>query len=386
MLFQAPPLDDDEISVLARIGELSASLRLRLQEPRRCSDSLERIQFARAIQGSNGIDGFHALLDDATAIDLGEPPIDTGEVARLVLKGHRDAMTYVAQLSSDGDFAYSSQLVKGLHFIMGSHDTKDRSGRWRVGPASVLYRDTGETIYMGPDAGDVPTLMNELADSLQSSDGSPALVRAALAHLNLVMIRPFQNGNGRIARCLHALVLAKQGVLPPTYGSVDEYLGRNAQDYFDVLAQVGARSWQPDRDARPWVRFMLTAHLRQAQTLKRRVGENDLLWGQLEKLAASKGLPDRTVVALYDASVGLRVRSATYRASLNGTSTEEITEVTASRDLRQLSEDGLLEAVGEKRGRHYRATTDLQALWRAITDARKKKNRVDPFLKPEKRN
>jgi hypothetical protein len=42
--------------------------------------------------------------------------------------------------------------------------------------------------------------------------------------------------------------------------------------------------------------------------------------------------------------------------------------------------------VGEKRGRHYRATTDLQALWRAITDARKKKDRVDPFLKPEKRN
>ena len=88
----------------------------------------------------------------------------------------------------------------------------------------------------------------------------------------------------------------------------------------------------------------------------------------------------------FDATVGHRVRSATYRASLNGTSTEEITEVTASRDLRQLSEDGLLEAVGEKRGRHYRATTDLQALWRAITDARKKKNRVDPFLKPEKRN
>ena len=43
-------------------------------------------------------------------------------------------------------------------------------------------------------------------------------------------------------------------------------------------------------------------------------------------------------------------------------------------------------AVGEKRGRHYRATTDLQTLWRLITDARKKKERADPFLKLEKRN
>jgi len=383
MVFLAPPLDDQEISVLAKIGELNAGLRLRLQETRRWSASLTRIQFARAVQGSCAIDGIDAVLDDTTAIDLGEPPIDTEEFDRLAVKGHRDALTYVEQLSSDGDFDYTGQLVRGLHFIMGSYDMKARPGRWRQGPASGHDPDAGEAAYAGPDASDVPTLMNDVVASLQTSDGSPALVRAAMAHLNLVMIQPFQGANGRLGRCLHTLVLARQGVLNPTYGSVEEYLGRNTRAYFDVLAQVGATSWQPERDARAWIRFALTAHLRQAQTLKRRLSEHEQLWERLEKLASSRGLPDRTVVALYDASLGLRVRSATYRAAFNEASTEAITEATASRDLRQSAEDGLLEAVGEKRGRHYRATSDVASIRQSIRSARKKKERSDPFMKRE---
>jgi Fic family protein len=381
MVFEAPQLDDQEISVLARIAELNASLRLRLQEPHRWSDSLSRIQFARAVKGSTGIDGVAAPLDDTAAILLGESPIDIEEVTRLSLKGYRDVLTYAGELATDVDFSYSSQLLKSLHFIMGSYDLRDRPGRWREGPTSVLSHSTGETTYNGPDASEVPTLMKEFVDSIQSPDGSPALVRAAVAHLNIVMIRPFPNGNGKLGRCLQSLVLARQGTLTPTYGSVDEYLGRNTQPYFDVLAEVGAGSWQPDRGSGPWIRFMLTAHLRQAQTLKRRLSETEVMWSRLEKLAVSRGLPDRTVVALFDASLDLRIRSSTYRAARNETADEEITETTASRDLRQLVEVGLLEGVGEKRGRHYVSTTELQALRQSIIDDRKKKERSDPFLK-----
>ena len=386
MVFQAPPLDDEEIGVLARIGELSASLRLRLQETRHCSVSLTRIQFARAIQGSGAIDGLDVLLDDTTAIDLGELPIDADDETRLALKGYGDALTYVGQLSSDDDFAYSGQLLRGLHFIMGSYDVKSRPGRWRVGPASPPHADSVETHYVRPDASDLPALMHEFVGSLQTSEGSPALVRAAIAHLNLVMIQPFESRNGRMGRCLHTLILARRGVLTPTYGSVEEYLGRNTQSYVEALANVAAGSYQPERDTRPWVRFMLTAHLRQAQTLKRRVSEYEQIWNRFEKMVASRGLPDRSVVALFDASLGLRVRSSTYRAALDETSLEEITEATASRDLRQLAEAELLEAVGEKRGRHYRATSDVEAVRQAITSARKKQDKSDPFAKREKRD
>ena len=62
------------------------------------------------------------------------------------------------------------------------------------------------------------------------------------------------------------------------FSSVEEYLGRNTQDYYDVLAEVGQAAWHPQNDARPWIRFMLTAHYRQAKTHLRRIEEIERLY------------------------------------------------------------------------------------------------------------
>lgn len=70
-----------------------------------------------------------------------------------------------------------------------------------------------------------------------------------------------------MARVLQSLVLTRQGTLGPAFRSIEEYLGRKTPAYYDVLAEVGAGSWNPGNDARPWVRFCLTAHYRQARTL-----------------------------------------------------------------------------------------------------------------------
>ena len=92
-----------------------------------------------------------------------------------------------------------------------------------------------------------------------------------------------------MARCVQSLVLARESILAPQFSRVEEYLGANTDDYYAVLAEVGRGRWQPEGDARPWVRFMLTAHFRQAQPLLRRVKESEALWGFVEELIAAKG-------------------------------------------------------------------------------------------------
>lgn len=104
------------------------------------------------------------------------------------------------------------------------------------------------------------------------------LAASAMAHLNLAMIHPFSDGSGRMARCLQILVLAREKILTPEFTSIEKYLGHYTQAYFDVLAEGGGGSWQPHTDARPWVRFCLTAHYRQARTMLRRVEEPEQLW------------------------------------------------------------------------------------------------------------
>lgn len=378
MLFRAPELNARELKVLADIEDLKSRLRHQLHEPRRWYGPLRRLSAARAIQGSNSIEGFDANLEDAAAVIVGEEPLDADEETWLALKGYREAMTYVLQLAADEDFAYSSQLLKSLHFMMTSYSLHNRPGRWRAGAIYVRKEETGEIVHEGPDIDRVPGLIDELMTSLNAPSNA-GLVQAGVAHLNLAMIHPFRDGNGRMARCLQSLVIARGGILAPVFMSIEEYLGRNTQAYYDVLGEVGRGTWQPGNDARPWVRFTLTAHLRQARTMLIRVREAERLWVDLEQLTQQRDLPERMLPLLFDAAMGLRVRNATYRASLEESGDELITEQTASRDLQRLVQAGLLVPRGQKRGRLYAGSPTVTGLRQAIIASRDPRNDSDPF-------
>jgi Fic family protein len=378
MLFAVPELDERELKVLADIEDLKGRLRHQLHEPRRWYGSLRRLSIARAIQGSNSIEGFDANLEDAAAVAVGEEPMDADQETRLALKGYRDAMTYVLQLADDEDFVYSSQVIKALHFMMTSYDLRNRPGRWRAGAVYVRNDETEEIVYEGPDIDQVPALIEELVERL-NGPCNQRIVQAAMGHLDLVMIHPFRDGNGRMARCLQSLVLARGGVLAPVFMSIEEYLGRNTQKYYEVLAEVGQGSWQPENDARPWIRFSLTAHLRQARTMVLRVRETEQLWVRIEALIRQRGFPERVMPLLFDAALGLRVRNATYRAGLEDAGEDPITEQTASRDFQRLVAAGLLSPVGEKRGRFYAGSAELTGLRREIIASRNRRDESDPF-------
>lgn len=378
MLFVAPELDSREVRVLGQIEGLKKNLLNRFREPRRWFGSLRRMAFARAIQGSNTIEGYTATLDDAAAIGLGQEPLDADTETKLALAGYREAMTFVLQLADEGEFSYSDQLLRSLHFMMTGYDLKNRPGKWRIGTAYVRNEQTGEIAYEGPDADEVPSLVSELIANLNESDGRPALIKAGMAHLNLVMIHPFRDGNGRMARCLQSLVLAREGIIDPVFMSIEEYLGANILDYYKVLGEVGGGHWQPHRDPKGWIRFTLVAHLRQAQTMLRRAKESEILWNKLETLTADLRLRERTLFPLFDAAVGFRVRNATYRAAFEGTP-DEVTEQTASRDLRQLVESELLIPRGERRGRFYVASPKLAQEWDAVRKGRDPRDESDPF-------
>jgi len=191
-----------------------------------------------------------------------------------------------------------------------------------------------------------------------------------MAHLNLVMIHPFSDGNGRMARCVQTLVLARHGTLAPQLSSIEEYLGANVQPYYDVLNEVGAGSWHPTRDARPWVRFCLKAHFIQVTTMLSRARLFDRIWNAAEHEAEQFRLPDRTVIAIADAIYGTRIRNATYRRF------DDVSEQVASKDLKRLVDAELLVPQGERRGRFYTASDRLKAIRLELRD---KQPIPDPF-------
>jgi Fic family protein len=356
MIYTTPNLTSADVTILAEIHAMRRDLAVVLRTPRRWTGGLRRTMLARAILGSNSIEGYVVAEDDAAAALENEEPLSADERTFAEIRGYRQALGYVLQSASDPHFQFHTSMLRSMHYMMLQHDLTKSPGKYRNGPIYVHDGRTDQRVYEGPDAGEVPRLMVHLTERLQEETDVDPLVRAAMAHLNLVMIHPFRDGNGRMARALQTMVLAREAILEPAFSSIEEWLGRNTEDYYRVLAATGKGSWRPGGSAALWVSFNLRAHHMQAQTVARRFDEASAIWTELDELVSRQALPGRVTDVLYEAVLGYRVRRPMY-LKISG-----VEERTASRDLARLAADGILEARGERRGRHYIAGPELRGV------------------------
>jgi Fic family protein len=374
VLFQTPELNDIELSVIEEIDGLRRSTEHLLTPTHRWVRPLRRTTFARNIQASNSIEGHNVSLEDALTAAADGIPEDAADEDFASVRNYGDAMTYIVTLADDPEFSHSTDVIRSLHYMMMKHDLGARPGRWRSGPVYVWSTQSEQTVYDGPPSSEVVELTAELVHWLNGPGSDmPALIRGAMAHLNLVMIHPFKDGNGRMSRALQSLVLARDSITAPEFSSIEEYLGRNTPAYYDTLATVGQGSWTPAGDARPWLRFVLTAHHQQATTVQRRMTEARQTWEVVSGAVESSGLDERMVYSVYLAAVGRRVKRSDHIEF------SEVSERVASSDLKRLVDAGLLDAVGEKRGRHYVASTRVKNLRDAVRVDRRRP--TDPFLR-----
>ena len=355
MIYEYPTLEPLDAEVLGMIREQRKLLRYQVgQNPLRWDGFLRKNTFARALQGSNSIEGYNADLSEAVAIIDDERPETLEQETIRALEGYRKAMTYIMRIHADPYTQINAQFIRSLHYMMIDYDMTKLPGQWRSSTIYVVHEPSGDTVYEGPDASEVPKLMNELVAQINSAatvDSSTVL--AAMVHLNLAMIHPFKDGNGRMARALQTLVISQNGASSPTFCSIEEWLGRNTQAYYDILKEVGQGSWHPKNSALRWVRFCLRAHYQQASTLMKRNAHFGRVWQELSIIAKGLGLHERMEGPLLEAAFGYKIRNLRYRTE------NEISDVVASRDLKRLCDAGLLVPVGEKRGRYYVADKKL---------------------------
>ena len=373
MLFTYPRLDNEE----RRVEEATTRIRHDLRryvatEPRRWTGLLARMTRARALIGSNSVEGINVSDEDAIAAIDGEEPAGTDPDTWRAVIGYREAMDYILQRCQSPSFAISEEVLLAVHFMICQSDLDARPGLYRTGWIGVRNTETGELVHEGVDSDELEPRIGALLEYVNEATVESVFLRAAMTHLNLVMLHPFKDGNGRTARCIQTAVLAGDGIVAPPFSSIEECIGRNQQAYYDVLAEVGGGGWHPQRDAKPWVRFCLTGHYRQARTLLRRMRELERVYAELLCLVEANGLPERSAMALLQAAFGSRVRNSSYRVSA------DVSKNLAGRDLKALVDADLLIPEGEKRGRFYIASQNVADIRREL---RLPKNIDDPFAK-----
>ena len=149
MIFTVKPLPEDYLQVLEWIKDLLEKLRFATSDSlHRWTGFLARMAFARAIQGSNTIEGINVTLDEAVAaVDRQLPAKPVDEDWHAVM-GYREAMDYIIQLSKDSArYVYNTGTLLSLHYMMMKYDLTKDPGRFRPGAIHVTNTATGTIVY-----------------------------------------------------------------------------------------------------------------------------------------------------------------------------------------------------------------------------------------------
>jgi Fic family protein len=346
VIYDIPHLSKRTLAELGRLDDLREQLGEQASRPVRWMGRLRRSFQAEAASSSVGIEGFHVTPRDALDIVERVDEVAAGDEDRAALACYARAMDHASTMARDPGFRWSVRVILDLHFDACWFQPDRNPGLLRTGPVSVTMPDGDGLAFVGPDAEDVPALLDEVIAWLSDDDDTHVVVRAAMAHLNVVSVHPFSDGNGRISRIAQSLVLGQEGILGPDLASIEEYLGRNTRSYYEILRKVQAGSYQPQRDASAWVDFCVRAHAHQARRRLDQLAAAGRRWSALEELIERRGWPDRLVIALEQALFG-RVDRGSYGREAG------ISDATASNDLRRLVDAGLLDGQGLGRNAHY---------------------------------
>lgn len=364
MIYRTPPLSPELRRQLHELDALRAQLGQEVSNPSPWLGTLRRQFKAASVESSVSIEGYSLPEGEAErVVDSGEP-LELDNENQMAVACYARAMDHVGVMALDPVFAWFDRVILDLHFDACYFQRERSPGHWRTGPIMVTG-GSGELAYEGPDGDEVVALMAEVVEWLRAGDqDAHVAVRGAMAHLHVVSVHPFRDGNGRISRIVQSLVLAREGLLSPELASIEEYLGSHTTDYYRVLQAVQGGRYQPERDASEWVRFCVEAHIAQAKRRLDQLAEAGARWRFLQSLADGRGWPERLVIALEQS-----LFEGTDRASYEREA--EVSSATASNDFRRLLDAGLVVQTGRGRNIRYHASDDLRTTVAAAVAAAK---------------
>jgi Fic family protein len=303
-----------------------------------------------SVSGSTGIEGNPLRPDQVEQVLAGatvaEDPIHVREV-----ENYNRALNLARDAALRPDFDWSNDFIHLINAAVMEGLPRDTHGNYRSSEAEEVHVG----VFRGPSPLVVQGLMDELVAWLCASRSTP-LVRAALLHLNIIAIHPFNDGNGRTARILASVELVRDGVRAPELISIEAYLRRNRDEYIEMLRTTLGESYDPhNHSATPWLDYYTRISLDRLTVRNRVVDAVPTDVGVIFAALADRGDPVSWAPALLAARVS-RLRTA-HLAEMTQRSLPA-----ARAELGRMVRAGWLAPTGRTRGRWYAPTNQLDEL------------------------
>jgi Fic family protein len=303
---------------------------------------------------SSMIEGTQSSLSDLLLFELKETP-------GVPFDDVREVSNYVAALDHGLNrlregFPLSLRLLREMHECLlksgrGEHKTP---GEFRRSQNWIGGTRPGNAVFVPPPPERVAGCMGALEKFLHDDpEPTPALLKAALAHVQFETIHPFLDGNGRLGRLLITLLLCEAGVLklPMLYLSL--YFKTHRQTYYEFLNRV-----RTDGDWEVWLEFFAEAVIETATQAVSTVQRLEALARQDRETIQSLGRAAGSALRLHHE---LLIRPVTTSRALEQAT--GLSHVTVNKMLDRLCALGLVsEKTGAKRNRIFSYTAYIRIL------------------------
>lgn len=299
----------------------SSEIEGELLHPEQVKSSIARrlgIEIAGIIKAERNVEGIVEMMLDAT-------------------------QKYDLPLTADRLFDWHAALFptgrSGMHKI--------KTAAWRDDAMQVTSGPIGkETIHFeAPAAAKVPTEMTLLLEWIAHEENLDPVLKAALAHLWFITIHPFDDGNGRIARAITDMLLARADKTPQRFYSMSTQIQAERNQYYDILESTQ----KGDLDVTKWLVWFLEClmvTMDQTDQIITKTRARTHFW-EKQKDTVFNGRQQKILHLLLDDFFGNL--SVSKYAKITKTSTD-----TALRDLQDLVKKEVLEQQGSGRSTSYR--------------------------------
>lgn len=168
----------------------------------------------------------------------------------------------------------SKKLILDVQKLVEKGAPKEKVGlRGPMSPGvlfAVYDSKTGNPDYIPPEYSDVPGLLDELIEYVNTTDDHPLIV-AAVVHYQLVTIHPFEDGNGRTARLLSGYIMDLNGYGFNGVGSLEEYFAYDVDEYYDSIQMGLPALYYSGRENPPHPEIWINYFLRMVKLYSRKV-------------------------------------------------------------------------------------------------------------------
>lgn len=251
-----------------------------------------------------------------------------------------------AQIGTSGAYNFTIETILEIHRLTTEKILQPEStGKFRVRQVVIRNTKTGQISYTPPPAVEVPYLMEDLVNWINSDEGKPVhpVIKAGIIHYEIARIHPFVDGNGRVARSVATLVMFLDGYDIKKFFSFEEYFDENPMEYYLMLQAVSNQLVidTHERDLTPWLQYFTEGVAIELNRVKEKVQRISVDAKVKDKLGGQVMLNERQMLIMEYLHRHKSMQNKEFRKVFPNFSDD-----TVLREMKFLKQKGLIKKLG----------------------------------------